>query len=116
MISFAYLTLFVTREQLRDCRGWYTSHLDLKVVWESDQFILLQGDQGAKLGLHEGQPLAESDKVQLHFKVRNVDERVKKLKKGGVEVLRSPQDTSWGYRAAVLRDPADHTIELYQEM
>lgn len=116
MITFDYLTLFVEQGTWEACKSWYINHLDLKTAWESEGFVLLRGDRGANLGLHVGQPLQRPEKVQLHFKVPNVDRKCKRLKRQGVEIHGFPQNTSWGYRVAVLRDPAGHTVELFHQI
>jgi len=116
MISLTYLTIYVDPETLNDCREWYTAHLALNVVWESEQFVMFQGDQGAQLGLHAGKPLSQADQVQIHFEVDDVDERYTALQEKGLDIVQSPRDTPWGYRVIVLKDPAGHTVELYHKL
>lgn len=116
MTSLTYITLFLDKDDLVACRDWYTNNLDLKVVWESEDFLMLQGEKGAQLGLHTGHALDRPDQVQLHFTVENVDRTCSALEKKGVEILGSPRNTPWGYRVAVLQDPAGHTVELYHKL
>jgi len=115
-ISFSYLTLYVGKDDLSRCRTWYTDHLNLKVTWESDAFVMLRGKGGAQLGLHSGDPLHKPDQVQIHFKVDEVDAVCQQLENSGVEIVQPPVNTSWGYRVAVLHDPAGHCVELYHQL
>lgn len=115
-ITFSYLTLYVDEGDLTSCRRWYTDHLHLKVTWESDAFVMLQGEGGAQLGLHSGEPLQKPDHVQIHFKVADVDTMCLKLEESGIDIVRQPMDTPWGYRVAVLNDPAGHCVELYHQL
>lgn len=115
-ITFSYLTLYVDKDDLSRCRTWYTTHLHLEVSWESDAFVLLQGEGGAQLGLHRGVPLHKPDQVQIHFKVDDVDTMCQELEDSGVDIVQHPVNSAWGYRVAVLNDPAGHCVELYQQL
>lgn len=92
---------------------WYRSHLDLTVAWESDDFVLLTGESGARLGIHRGSPLPEPESVRLHFEVDDVDETFDRLRANGLEFMDHPTDTDWGYRSVTCHDPIGHTVELF---
>lgn len=117
MAILTYVTLPVNKSDLLLVRDWYLQVIGLSVVWESDDFVLLAGENGARPGLHTGTPLSEPGKVQLHFKVidADVDEVYTRLKNQGVIFLQGPTDTPWGYRVASLYDPIGHMVELYSE-
>ncbi len=115
-ITFSYLSLYVNEGDISSCRKWYTNHLQLNVTWESDAFVMLQGEGGAQLGFHTGEPLHKPDQVQIHFKVDDVDAMCQKLEESGVDIVQHPVDTPWGYRVAVLIDPAGHCVELYHQL
>lgn len=116
MTHLSYITLYVARDALGRVSDWYTQHLGLAVQWGSADFILLGGGEGAALGLHAGDPLAEAEKVQLHFMVPDVDAAYARLMGEGVTFQHAPKDTPWGYRVATTLDPAGHTVELYTEI
>jgi catechol 2,3-dioxygenase-like lactoylglutathione lyase family enzyme len=97
-------------------REWYIQVIGLSTVWESDDFVLLAANEGARLGLHAGIPLTEPERVQIHFEVPDIDEVYARLKGQGVVFLHAPKNTSWGYRVAFLHDPTGHTIELFTEI
>lgn len=100
-------------EDLETVREWYRRHLNLDTEWDTDSFVLLTGDDGARLGLHRGDPLTEPGAVQLHFAVTDVDSTYRSLRNQGVEFTDRPTDTEWGHRTATCHDPAGHTVELF---
>jgi len=110
-MNLAYVTLYVS--DLALLRDWYVHNLGLSIVWQSPSFVLLKGTGGAMLGLHQGAPLAEPERVQLHFEVPDVDALYETLYARGLPFRHGPQEMPWGVRMAALRDPAGHTVELY---
>lgn len=113
MADLSYITLYVQESLFNFVREWYVQNLSLVMTWESDSFVLLSGEQGARLGLHVGTPLSEPGKVQLHFQVADVDALHRWLSQQGMPFLHGSQDQPWGYRTAALRDPVGHHIELF---
>jgi catechol 2,3-dioxygenase-like lactoylglutathione lyase family enzyme len=111
MPKFSYVTLFA--EDIAPLRAWYTEKIGLAPTWESEDFVMLTGDQGASLGIHQGTPLSHPERVQLHFEVPDVDAFYEQLQNQGISFRQAPQDTPWGYRVAVLADPAGHSVEIY---
>lgn len=93
---------------------WYRTHLDAETAWEGDDFVMVAGDAGARLGLHLGAPLADPGAVQLHFAVDDVDAAHERLAAAGVAFDGPPAETPWGYRVATTADPAGHTVELVE--
>lgn len=81
--------------------------------WESDDFVLMTGECGARLGIHHSSSLRDSERVNLHFEVKVVDQTYQNLRADGLEFALPPKDTDWGYRTAVIRDPAGHSVELF---
>ncbi|MEJ2354069.1 MAG: hypothetical protein P8Y03_30200 [Anaerolineales bacterium] len=73
MVALSYITLYIDDDQLPLVRDWYLQHIGLAVEWQSDDFVLLGGERGARLGLHTGEPLSEPEKVQIHFQVPDID-------------------------------------------
>jgi catechol 2,3-dioxygenase-like lactoylglutathione lyase family enzyme len=103
----------VDKNLIGSARDWYIEVIGLSTAWESDDFVLLAGKDGARLGFHAGIPLSEPDKVQIHFEVPDIDEVYARLKGQGVIFHQAPTNTSWGYRVASLHDPIGHTVELF---
>jgi catechol 2,3-dioxygenase-like lactoylglutathione lyase family enzyme len=115
-MKLSYLTLPVDGSQLVSTRDWYVEVIGLAKVWQSDDFVLLEGEGGARLGLHRGRPLSEPEKVQIHFEVPDVDRVHEYLTGQGIVFRQGPADTSWGYRVASLQDPIGHTVELFSDL
>ena len=113
MVILSYITLHVDENLIGSARDWYIEVIGLSTAWESNDFVLLAGKDGARLGLHAGIPLSEPAKVQIHFEVPDIDEVYAHLKGQGVIFHQAPTDTSWGYRVASLHDLTGHTVELY---
>jgi catechol 2,3-dioxygenase-like lactoylglutathione lyase family enzyme len=115
-VKFSYLTLQVDESQLELTRDWYIRVIGLSKAWQSDDFVLLEGTDGARLGLHRGMSLSEPEKVQIHFEVPDVNRAYERLTSQGIDFHQSPTDTPWGYRVATLRDPVGHTVELFTDL
>ena len=64
-------------------------------------------------------PQTESTKsttsVRIGFKVRDLDDLLSRLAKGGAKVVSAPADSEWG-RRAVVADPIGHKIELLEDV
>lgn len=93
--------------------AWYADRLGLDVEWETEDFVLVVGEGGARLGLHRGDPPADPGVIQIHFEVDDVDETYRDLTDDGVAFSTDPTDTDWGYRTAACRDPSGYTVELF---
>lgn len=106
----------LTAADLGALRDWYVDVIGLSTVhgWDSDDFVMLAGDDGARQGLHPGEPLANPSSVQVSFRVEDVDAWTEELDGAGVEVLHGPETEPWGYRTTVVEDPAGHTVEFFQ--
>lgn len=61
--------------------------------------------------LTEGQPPTTS--VRLGFAVADLHILIARLRDSGANVLQSPMQSAWGYRA-VVADPDGHRVELAQ--
>lgn len=109
-----YVTLVV--DDVESPAAFYDDHLGLRRVEDGDAFVLLAGDGGASVGLHAGEPLAHPERVQLHFPVPSVDDAHERLSEAGLRFESGPSETPWGYRVAELRDPAGHTVELFESV
>lgn len=105
------MTLFVT--QPAEVSGWYTAHLGLEVLEQTDRWVRLGDETGnACLALHRGQPVQPPEHVQVHFQVDDVDTEYRRLLDAGVAADAPPDDKPWGWRVVAFRDPAGHVVEL----
>ena len=54
------------------------------------------------------------DDPLIYFEVDNLDAEYERLRVAGLGFLSTPEDQSWGWREAYLRDPAGNRVCLYQ--
>lgn len=78
---------------MNETREWYRRYLDLGIEWESDDFVLLTGDNGDRLGIHRGASLSDSERVHLHFEVADVNQTYEELRDAGLEFSSPPSET-----------------------
>jgi catechol 2,3-dioxygenase-like lactoylglutathione lyase family enzyme len=111
VVRLGYLTLRV--RDVAVARDWYAHNLGLRDVVRRERFALMSDDDGPRLGLHEGEPVAHAGSVRLHFLVEDVDTLHGALRARGIQFESPPTNMPWGFRVAILRDPDGHTVELY---
>jgi catechol 2,3-dioxygenase-like lactoylglutathione lyase family enzyme len=111
MVRLGHVTLWV--RDVGVARDWYAHNLGLRDVARREHFVLMGTDDAPRLGLREGEPLADAARVHLHFDVPDVDALYDALRGRGVPFESPPTNKPWGFRIAVLRDPDGHTVELY---
>lgn len=75
-------------ENVYQTREWYSKYLDLGIKRESNDFVLMTGDNGARLGIHRGVSVPESENVHLHFEVADVDRTSEELRDAGCPISR----------------------------
>jgi catechol 2,3-dioxygenase-like lactoylglutathione lyase family enzyme len=85
------------------------------IVDSAPHYVRLQAPQGgATLSLHHTEmdmPLA--DWPALYFECEDLDGRFASLKSAGVVFDSEPQDQTWLWREAWLKDPAGNRLCLY---
>ncbi len=110
-MRFSLVTLFVGEPS--EVSAWYTRHLGLVVLEETDRWVRLGDDTGnACLAFHRGEPVQPPEHVQVHFEVDDVDAEYQRLVSEGVGADTPPADKPWGWRVVAVRDPAGHVVEL----
>ena len=65
------------------------------------------------LSVHEVEDLPSGDTASIYFECDDLDARVNKLVKCGIEFDEMPEDRSWLWREARLRDPDGNKIILF---
>lgn len=99
-----------TMEALRD---FYRDRLGLAVASEEPGHSVWLDAAGVRLGFHACEEAEkEPGIVNLSFAVDDVDAEAARLEADGVSIAQGPMDVPWGGRAAVLFDPAGHTVWL----
>ena len=95
-------------EFYRDILGW-----DVTDSWGgngADRGAILSGG-GMKVVISQEE---RADAPQVHLDIHNIDARFAKLPKG-THVVRPPENTKWGTRWFVVRDP-DGTLIAFEEV
>ena len=87
----------------------------LKIIVDSlpryARFVCPDGE--ATLSVHAADDSHSNSSIVLYFECDDLDERVSELKVSGLEFEQEPQDQTWLWREAYLRDPAGNRICLF---
>ena len=76
------------------------------------RFECPEGD--ATFSIHKVEELPSGEGIVTYFELDDLDARVKELEHLGIEFDELPQDRSWLWREARLRDPDGNRIVLYR--
>ncbi|WP_084418019.1 VOC family protein [Henriciella litoralis] len=72
------------------------------------------GGEPATFSLHHVDGWPGADDPLVYFEVDNLDAEYARLKAAGLDFISAPEDQTWAWREAFLRDPAGNRICLYQ--
>lgn len=94
--------------------GFYRS-LGLKLIVDSiPRYARFECPDGTStLSLHRVDSILSGNGIVLYFECDDLDDRVNALKAAGLIFDSGPQDQTWLWREARLRDPDGHSIILY---
>lgn len=88
--------------------------LGLRLIVDSPpNYARFETASGTTLSIHAAEPDAASSAVVVYFEVDDVDREVIRLKQQGVEFEGEPEDQSWLWREAHLKDPAGNRICIF---
>ena len=110
----------ICSDNLPATRDFYTQLFDLQVAFDSDWFIqLTDPDKAFELGIIEQRneliPTAyqhSPNGFYLTFVVDNSDEVYEIAKAKGFTVVRAPEDTFYGQRRLLLKDPSGTLVDI----
>ncbi len=111
-MNLSYITLYV--EDVQRTKAWYVTTLELAVISDRGDAVLLGGPQGAALELRKGKPLDHPERVRLGFNVADVSTVFKRMNDRKVPLPGGLKKTERGHLAMTLKDPAGHTVEIFQ--
>lgn len=83
----------------------------VKAVPHYARFELPEGS--ATFSLHHVEELPKGEGIYLYFESERLDELVNELVKKGIEFDELPEDRSWLWREARLKDPDGNQLILY---
>lgn len=67
----------------------------------------------ATISIHQVETLPEGEGVIIYFEIENLDNKVKELIEKGIVFDKKPENKSWLWREAHLRDPYRNRIILF---
>jgi predicted enzyme related to lactoylglutathione lyase len=89
--------------------------LGLRIIVDSlPRYARFQCPDGAStLSVHSADETPTNSNIVLYFECDDLDAQVAALKANGLEFEQEPQDQTWLWREAYLRDPAGNRICLF---
>jgi catechol-2,3-dioxygenase len=98
-----------------EVKQWYVEEVNLYVVSEADNSVVLAGPNGFALELRKGKPLDRPERVVVGIHAEKIDVLFTRLNEvRDVELLVNPEKTEHGRRVLRTKDPAGHTVELFE--
>lgn len=87
--------------------------LDL-IVKSTDHYArFVCPDGNSTFSIHQVSELGHGEGVYVYFECEDLDEKVKRLKVNGIEFEEEPNDKSWLWREARLKDLDGNQLILY---
>ena len=110
----------ICSEQLSESRDFYTKLFDFTIDYDSDWFIhLISTDKKLELGIIDiNSEIVPKDirkqptGTYITFVVDNVDELYKIAKTNEFKIVQRPEDTFYGQRRMLLKDPNNYIIDI----
>jgi predicted enzyme related to lactoylglutathione lyase len=110
----------ICSEQLPESRDFYSKLFDFAIDYDSDWFVhLISKDKKLELGIIDiNSEIVPKDirkkptGTYITFVVDNVDEVFKIAKTNKYEVVQIPENTFYGQRRMLLKDPNNYIIDI----
>ncbi len=110
----------ICSDNLPESKDFYTKLFDFNVDYESDWFIhLISQDKKLELGIidrtHQMVPNTFQNNPQgfyITFVVEDANEIFKIAKEENIEIVSAPEDTFYGQRRLLLKDPNGTLIDI----
>ena len=120
MKPIARLITNICSDKLPATRDFYTQLFDFQVAFDSDWFIqLTDSARGFELGIIDRNNDLVPPAFQhtpngfyLTFVVDNTDEVYEIAKAKGFDIIREPEDTFYGQRRLLLKDPSGTLVDV----
>jgi predicted enzyme related to lactoylglutathione lyase len=114
------LRLDYTTHNYEEVRRFYTQQLGFTKFEHNpaSNYLWVHTNNGSSLGFappspRTGRPMMPREPV-LYFIVKDVDEAYRKLQTRGVSFEGPPEDSPWGHRVVITRDPEGRSILIAQ--
>lgn len=114
------LMINICCDKLTESRDFYIKLFDFKIDFESDWFVhLISKDKQLELGIidrtHKIVPKEYQNSPQgfyITFVVDNADDIYKIAKNENIEIIEKPNDTFYGQRRLLLKDPNGSLVDV----
>ncbi len=88
--------------------------LGLQLIVKSDHYArFLCPDGNSTFSIHYREKQTTGEGIYVYFECEDLDKQVAKLQDRGIEFDELPNDKSWLWREARLKDPDNHQIILF---
>ena len=89
--------------------------LDLKLIVRAlPHYVRFEcPDKDSTFSIRHVEELPDGNGVWLYFEVQDVDQTIENLLKKGIYIEEMPEDKSWLWKEAKLRDPDGNQIIIY---
>ncbi len=84
------------------------------IVHSTNHYARFECPNGTStFSIHQADELKGGEGIWIYFECKNLDEDVDRLQKEGLEFDELPNDKSWLWREARLKDPDNNQLILY---
>jgi len=83
------------------------------IVHSNDNYARFECENGATFSLHKVEELPKGNGIWIYFELKNLDKTVIELQKTGFIFEELPNDKSWLWREARLKDLDNNQLILY---
>lgn len=88
--------------------------LGLKLIVKTPHYARFECMQGeSTFSIHQAEKPVQDSGVWIYFEVDNVDEKISELIRKGVVIEELPDDKTWLWREARIRDLDNHVLIIY---
>lgn len=114
------LSPIVTTEKIEQCKAFYMTHFDFKIVFESPGHLCLGAKNNSDLTIsfmapeQSNAPFSGSG-LMFCLEVDDVDREYEGLDKC-LEMVRPLQDNPWGDRSFSVSDPTGAVVYIYKKI
>jgi len=112
-------------DKLTECRDFYTTFFNFKIVFEADWYIHLRHESGTELAVMlprlDNQPSIihapyNGEGVIYSFEAEDAQTEYERLTGLGVTMSYDLKDEEWGQRHFMVKDPAGVVIDIVQHL
>lgn len=83
------------------------------IVHTSNDYARFECENGATFSLHKVNSLPKGDGIWIYFEIDNLDEYVSELQQKGIQFEELPNNKTWLWREARLKDLDNNQLILY---